>query len=217
MKKTVLALSLVAVLAACGGGAANNSAGAPANTVGNSSMGLPTPPARPPELAGQQAGLPPGLDCIRNALSPEERRQAAVAIIELGPRAQGDPRVQTLRQAGDTCGEEQGWSEEKTELAIRFSLSAAGGAAIREMLGAQGIQIQNLDRTILSDPELMAAAEGGRLTPQVGEAFAMRHREELERLVEGRSLEGELGARVGNYMAFIAMAQIMSARFANVS
>lgn len=215
MKKTILVLSLAAVLAACNQGSGNNAAGAAGNTAGNSSAGLPTPPERPAQQAGQEASMPPGLDCVRNRLSPEQRQALARAAIEQVSR--DDPRAQVLLQAVAACGDELSWSQQKRQAATMFLVSAAGAAGIRQELGAQGIQIQELDRTILSDRELMAAAEEGRLTAEIGEAFAMRHREELERLAGGRSLEGELGTRIGNYMGFVALAQITSVRFANES
>lgn len=211
MKKTILALSLVAALAACNGGAANNSAGAPANAA-NSSAGLPTPPERPAQPTAQQTAMPPGLDCIRNRLSPEERRGVAAVALEQGERE--DPRLQTLIQAGEACGDELGWSEQKTQLATQFSAAAAGGAAIREMLASRNVRIEELDQTIITDPDLMAAATAGDLgNSQAGRNFAIRHVATIERILGGQG-DREVGVRIGNYIAFRAIAEAAALQFA---
>lgn len=210
MKNRILALSLAAVLAACNQGAANNAA-ATGNTA-NSSAGLPTPPERPAQQAGQQTAMPPGLDCIRNRLSPEERRGTAQVVLEQGSRE--DPRFQALLQAGEACGDELGWSEQKTRLAGQFSLAAAGGAAIREMLASRGVRVEALDQTIIGDRDLMAAAEAGQLGGgTAGQEFAIRHAAIIER-VAGSQMDQEVGTRIGNYIAFRAIAEATALQFA---
>ncbi len=209
MKKTILALSFVAALAACDRGAANNSAGAPTNTA-NASVGLPTPPERPAQLA-QQTAMPPGLDCVRNRLSPEERRGAASVVLEQGSRE--DPRFQPLLEATEACGEELSWSPQKTRLAGQFSTAAAGAAAIREMLSSRGVRVEELDQTIISDRDLMAAAGAGTLGGgTAGRDFATRHAAIIERVI-GDQMNQEIGTRVGNYIAFRAIAETTAAQF----
>jgi hypothetical protein len=211
MKKTLWILPLLAVAAACNNAPANNVAAA------NQASGLPVPPDRagtPPATPqpGQETAMPAGLDCVRDRLSPEQRQGVAQAAMEQASRE--DPRAQALLQAVDACGEQLSWSPEKRQLATIFSMSAAGATGIRQELGGRGVQIQELDPVILGDAELMAAAGRGQLDGSVGQAFAARHRAEIERIAAGQPLVGELGTRIGNYIAFIALAQTVSARFA---
>jgi hypothetical protein len=209
MKKTLLTLSLVAALAACNRGPANNVAAgnnvaAPAPV--NSAAAAPAPAE-----GAQQAAMPPGLDCIRNRLSPEQRRAVAQAAMEQASR--DDPRAQPLVQATDACAEQLSWSPQKRRLAGMFSISAAGAAGIREELGSQGVRIEDLDRLILADSELLAAAEIGQLDSNAGSEFAQRHLSELQQIANGQSLEGELGTRIGNYIAFRALAETTASQF----
>jgi hypothetical protein len=211
MKKTIWILPLLAVAAACNNAPANNIA---ANQTG----GLPVPPDRAeappaPPQQGQQTAMPAGLDCVRNRLSPAQRQGVVAAAMEQAARE--DPRAQALLQAVDACGEELSWSPDKRRFAGIFSMSAAGATGVRQELGGRGVRIQELDQVILGDAELMAAAGRGQLDGSVGQAFAARHRAEIERIAAGQPLEGELGTRIGNYIAFIALAQITSARFAS--
>lgn len=212
MKKTLLTFSLLAALAACNKSPANNIAAA-----GNAA-GLPVPPDRAGTLSapsdGQQA-MPAGLDCVRNRLSPDQRRDVAAAAMEQAPR--DDPRAQLLLQTAAACGDELGWSQEKRQFATIFSISAAGATGIRQELSGEGVQIQELDQVILSDRELMTAADNNQLNSEAGQAFAVRHRAELERIAGGRSLEGELGTKIGTYIGFIAAAQSASSHYASAS
>jgi hypothetical protein len=211
MKRGILAIALLAGLAACNRAPTNN-------VVANQTAGMPIPPERPatpvvPVQAGQQNAMPPGLDCVRNRLTPDQRRDAAAVAMEQGTR--DDPRAQALLRAVDACGEELSWSPRKRNLASTFSISAAGAAGIRQALDSRGIPIEELDPTILADRELMAAAESGRLDGTVGEAFAARHLDELQRIAGGAdALAGEVGVRIGNYLAFRALAEILARRFA---
>lgn len=217
MKKTLWILPLLAVAAACNQAPANNVAAA------NQTSGLPLPGERPTPVTAlpqeaqqaQQTTMPAGLDCVRDSLSPEQRQGVARAAMEQAPRE--DPRAQALLQAVDTCGDRLSWSTEKRRFAAMFSMSAAGATGIRQELGGRGVRIQELDSTILGDADLMGAAARGQLDSSVGQAFAARHRDEIERIAAGQPLEGELGTRIGNYIAFIALAQTVSGRFANAS
>jgi hypothetical protein len=210
MNKTILALSLVAALAACNRGPANNVAGAAGNAAGNGA-GLATPPERPAQT-GQQAGLPPGLDCVKNRLSVEERRAAAQVAMEQGSR--DDPRAQPLMQAVDACTAELNWSPQKRRLAGMFSLSAAGVAGVRELLAGRGINVDELDQAIITDTELMAAAEAGQLGGgTAGQQFALRHLELIQRLTAGHEDDQELGTRIGNYIAFRALAEATARQY----
>ena len=206
MKKTILALSLVAALAACNRDAGNNMAA-------NQSAGLAVPserPATPPAAQGQDA-MPPGLDCVRNRLSPEERRGVAAVAMEQGERE--DPRLQALFQAVAACGDELSWSPAKRQQAGLFSAAAAGAAGIREMLGSRGIRVEALDQAIITDRELMAAAEANELgNGTAGQSFAIRHSALLEQ-VAGNAMDTEVGTRLGNYVAFRAMAQAAATNF----
>jgi hypothetical protein len=214
MKMKILTLSLVAVLAACTQAPANNLAGnqAAAPPVAGNSTGLPLPPDR---SATAQTAMPAGLDCVRNRLTPEQRHGAAEVAMEQGSR--DDPRARPLVEAVDACGEELSWSPQKRRLAGMFSLSAAGAAGLRELLGGRGVRLEELDRTILGDNELMSAAANGRLDSTAGQAFAARHLDELQRIAGGQELEGELGMRIGNYIAFRALAETLAAQFGRES
>ena len=214
MKKTIWILPLLAVAAAC-----NRSDGNNATATGN----VPAPAAAtnvateagPQPGQEQQSAMPAGLDCVRNRLTPEQRQGVAQAAME--QVTQEDPRAQALLQAVDACAEELSWSPEKRRLAGMFSMSAAGATGIRQALGAQGIQVQALDEVILSDRALMMAAENNQLDSDAGRSFAARHHAALERVAGGRPLDGELSMRIGNYIAFIALAQTLAARFASAS
>ena len=210
--KTILTLSLLALAAGCNKSPANNLAAA------QNTAGLPMPPERPANATAAENGqsaMPAGLDCVRNRLSPEQRQGVAQAAMEQA--SQEDSRAQALFQAVEACGEELSWSREKQQLAVAFSMSAAGATGLRQALGSQGIQVQALDEVILSDRALMMAAEHDQLDSETGRSFAARHRAELERVAAGRPLDGELATRIGNYIAFIAMAQTSAAQFANAS
>lgn len=211
MKMKLLTLSLVAVLAACNKTPANNVAAAnqAAPAADGNSAGLPTPPER--SAAAGESAMPPGLDCVRDRLSPDERRAAAQLAMEQGSR--DDPRAQTVLQAVEACGDQLSWSQQKRRLAGMFSLSAAGAAGIRQEMNGQGVPIEELDRTIISDSQLMAAAEAGQMGGSVGQDFAMRHIDEIQRIAGGRPLEGQLGMRIGNYIAFRALAETLAGQF----
>jgi hypothetical protein len=211
MKTKLLTIGLVAALAACNRAPTNNLAGnqAAAPPAAGNSSGLPLPAER--SEAQQQTALPAGLDCVRNRMSPEQRRAVAQAAMEQAPRE--DPRVQPLVQAVDTCGSELSWSPQKRRLAGMFSVSAAGAAGVREELSGQGVRVAELDQLILSDEQLMAAAASGQLDSTAGSEFAQRHLEELQRIAGGDSLEGELGTRLGAYVGFRALAESLAARF----
>ena len=97
--KTILTCSLLALLAACNQAPANNVAAAGNNAAMSAP---PEPPANQTADANGQAAMPPGLDCVRNRLSPEQRQGVAQAAMEQA--RQEDSRVQTLIQAVDACG-----------------------------------------------------------------------------------------------------------------
>jgi hypothetical protein len=214
MKTKFLTLSLVAALAACNRAPANNlianMTGAAPPAQGNT--GLPIPPER---SASGETAMPPGLDCVRNRLTPDQRRAVAQAAIEQAPAE--DPRAQALIQAVDACTEEFSWSPEKRRLASMFSVSAAGAAGVREELAGQGVRVAELDRIILADSVLMAAAERGQMDSSVGAEFAQRHLGELEQIVGGQSLESELGTSIGKYIGFRALAEALAGRFGRES
>ena len=213
MKKTIWIRPLLALAAACNKSDGNTAAAAgnvPAPATNVSSEAGPAP-----EQGNDQSAMPAGLDCVRNRLTPEQRQGVAQAAME--QVSQEDPRAQALLQAVDACGEELSWSPEKRRLAGMFSMSAAGATGIRQALGSQGIQVQALDEVILSDRALMMAAENNQLDSDAGRSFAARHHAALERVAGGRPLDGELSMRIGNYIAFIALAQTIAARFANAS
>lgn len=215
MKARIWALTLVTVLAACRGGADNSAAANNAAAVAPASNGLTVPgppPATGPTEAAQQTAMPPGLDCVRNRLTPEERRAAAAVAMEQG--SPQDPRAVRLVEATNACGEEMSWSPQKRRFAGMFSMAAAGAAGLRETLGARGISFDELDQAILNDRELMAAAEAGTLGDgPAGREFAMRHLDVIQRMTGGRDLDQETGTRIGNYIAFRAMAEVTARQF----
>ncbi len=205
-------LPLLAAVAACSQAPANNAAaGNNAAQPANGSAGF-TPPVNRPATASAQAAMPPGLDCVRNRLSPDERRAVAQLASEQGSR--DDPRAQPLVQAVDSCAEELSWSPQKRRLAGMFSMSAAGVTALQEELTGQGIALAELNRAIESDQPLMAAAGSGQLGGTVGAEFAQRNAALIERIMAGRLEDRELGIRIGNYIAFRALAIAMADRFA---
>lgn len=201
-------LSLLALVAACSQNSGNrakagNNAAAPANDAAAAT------PA--PAQGAQQAGMPPGLDCVRNRLSPEERREFAQVAIEQGSR--DDPRAQPVLQAVEACGSELSWSPQKRQLASLFTMSAAGAAGIREQLGGQAAGFDELDQAILSDREFMAAAESGQLEGSVGQEFAQRHAELIQRMAGGEEVDPERATLIGNYIAFRALAETTAGKF----
>lgn len=199
---TLLLLALVAACSRTSGNkaAAGNNAAAPAD---NSAVAAPAP-----MQGAQQAGMPPGLDCVRNRLSPEQRREFAQVAIERGTR--DDPRAQPALQAVEACGSELSWSPEKRSLAGMFTMAMSGAAGIRERLSAQSASFDELDQAILSDRQFMAAAESGQLDSAVGQQFATRHLELIERMAGGDS---ELETLIGNYIAFRALAETTAGKF----
>lgn len=215
MKKMFWILPLLAVAAACNKSDGNNAAAAGNAPAPAPATNLASGAGSAPEQGNEQSAMPAGLDCVRNRLSPEQRQSVAQAAMEQA--SQEDPRAQTLLQAVDACGEQLSWSQQKRQLAAMFSMSAAGATGIRQALGAQGIQVQALDEVILSDRALMMAAENNQLDSQTGRSFAARHRAQLEQVAGGQPLDGELGMRIGNYIAFIAVAQTVASRFASAS
>ena len=162
--------------------------------------------------AAQPAARQPGLDCPANRLSAEESRALAGAAMEQAPRE--DPRALPLFRAVETCGRELSWSPAKQRWAGMFTLATIGAAGTRELLGRRGVSVGELDQAILSDRELMAAAEAGGLGDnRVGEAFATRHLALLERIAAGQELTGEVGRRLGHYIAFRAPIEATARQF----
>jgi hypothetical protein len=206
MKTTVWTLPLLVALAACSKSPANNVA------AGNNVAAPANETAAAPPATNAAAGAPgaAGLDCIRNALSPEERRAVADVAAEQG--SPDDPRAQPLVRAVDSCAAQYSWSPAKRRLAGMFTLSNAGLSALEEELTGQGIDLTELNQTIESDQELMAAANSGQLST-AGQAFAQRHSELFERMLEGRDQQ-QVGTRVGNYIAFRAAAIAFAGQFA---
>jgi hypothetical protein len=207
MKTTVWTLPLLVALAACSKSPANNVA-AGNNVAAPANETAPAPPANT-TAATDPSGLPAGLDCIKNALSPEERRAVADAAAEQASR--DDPRAQPLVRAVDTCAAQYSWSPAKRRLAGTFTLSNAGLSALQEELTGQGLDLAELNQAIESDQELMTAANTDQMGT-AGQAFAQRHAALLERLLEGR--DAQVGTRIGNYIAFRAGAIALAGRFA---
>ena len=212
MKKTILALSLVAALAACNRGEANNSAGAASNSS-NGLSGLVTPPNRPADQAGQQSAGEQ-LMCVRNGLSAEQRRDVAAAAMEQAQPT--DPRAQALLRAVDACTAQYSWSPQKRRLAGMFSLSAAGAAAVSDLLRGEGVSVEELDQAIAGDQALLTAAGAGQLGGgTAGREFALRHSALIQRLAAGREEDRELLTRIGNYIAFRATVEAVGRQFSN--
>jgi hypothetical protein len=206
MKTNVWTLPLLVALAACSKSPANNVA------AGNNVAAPANETAAAPPATNTAAGAPAaaGLDCIRNALSPEERRAIADVAAEQGSR--DDPRAQPLVRAVDSCAAQYSWSPAKRRLAGMFTLSNAGLSALEEELTGQGIDLAELNQTIESDESLMAAASAGEMG-SAGQEFAQRHSEMLERMLEGRDQQ-QVGTRIGNYIGFRAAAIALAGKFA---
>jgi hypothetical protein len=209
MKTTLWTLPLLVALAACSRAPENNAA-ASNNAAPANGTAAATPPANSTAAPAQQA-MPPGLDCVRNRLSPEQRRAVGQLAAERGSR--DDPRAQPLVQAVDACAAELSWSQQKRRFAGMFSMSAAGLAALQEELTGQGLALAELDQAIESDEPLMTAANAGDLGT-AGQEFAQRHAALLERLLGDRLEDRQLAVRVGNYIGFRAMTVALANRFA---
>ena len=208
MKTNVWTLPLLVALAACSKSPANNVA-AGNNVAAPANEAAAAPPAA--NTAAADPSAPPvGLDCIRNALSPEERRAVADVAAEQG--SPEDPRAQPLVRAVDSCAAQYSWSPAKRRLAGMFTLSNAGLAALEEELTGQGIDLAELNQAIESDQALMAAANSGQMDA-AGPAFAQSHSQLLERMLEGRDQQ-QVGTRIGNYIAFRALAIALAGKFA---
>jgi hypothetical protein len=203
-------LPLLAAVAACSQ-APGNKAAAPANGSAGLAPAANGPAAGPATGPGQ-AAMPAGLDCVRNRLSPGERRGVAQLASEQGSR--DDPRAQPLLRAVDTCAAELSWSPQKRNLAGMSAMSSAGLAALQEELTGQGIGLAELDQAIQSDQPLMAAANAGQLGGTAGQEFAERHAAIIERMMAGRAEDQRLAVRIGNYIAFRAIALSTASRFA---
>ena len=96
MKTKFLTLALLAALAACNRAPANNVATGNASAAAVNTA-APAPAPAPAAAPGQTA-MPAGLDCVRNRLSPDQRRAVAELAMEQGSR--DDPRAQPLYGAG---------------------------------------------------------------------------------------------------------------------
>jgi hypothetical protein len=200
-------LLLLAGVAACSrapgnNAAAGNDAAAPANESAAAAPAANAGPAQP--------AMPAGLDCIRNGLSPEERRAVAELAAEQGSRE--DPRAQPLMRAVDACAAQLSWSQQKRAFAGMYAMSAAGLAGLQEALTGQGIDLGELNQAIESDQPLMAAANAGQLGT-AGQEFAQRHAAVLERLMGDRSQDQQLGVQIGQYIGFRALALATANRF----
>jgi hypothetical protein len=210
MKTKFWALPLVAALAACNKAPANNFAANGAPPANGPVAAAPL--ANGPAAGGSEQAIPAGLDCGRNKLSPEERRAFAQLAAEQGSR--DDPRAQPLLRAVDACASELSWSADKKRVATMFSMSAAGATALREELIGQGLSLDQLDQAIQSDQEFMAAAAAGQLAGgTAGQEFAMRHAALIQQLMGDRAEDQQLAERIGNYIAFRALALTLANQF----
>jgi hypothetical protein len=200
-------LPLLAALAACSRTPANDTANAAARgnqaSAGNAAGAQAPPAAQPPAAGGP-------LLCAPDRLSPEERSALGQLAVEQGSR--DDPRAQPLIRAIDACAAQFSWSTEKRNFALMHALAKAGEAALRAEFNGRGIDVTELDRAIVEDRELMDAANSGQLSGTTGQAFAMRHAALIGRLLEGQE-DRALAVRIGNYIAFHALAETIPARF----
>ena len=169
--------------------------------------------ARAATQSAEPAAMPAGIDCVRNRFSPDEWRAFSQLVVELG--SNDDPRVQPLVRGVEACGTQLSWSPRKRQLAGMLVVGVAGTAALRAELAGQGIRIEQLDPTILSDRELVAAAENGAVDSAAGQAFAMRHMAEIERIAAGRSLTEGFGMKLGNYVGFRLLIDVAARLFGN--
>jgi hypothetical protein len=170
-----------------------------AGTAQDSASGRPTP-------------IPAGLSCASDRISPDERRAFTQAVTALASHQ--DARFAPVLRAIEACAGELSWSPAKRRLAGIFTASVAGMVGLREELGGQGISFAEIDRAILSDRELMAAAAEDRLEdPAVGQAFALRHIEIIQRMLGTHGEDQGLGGRIGNYIAFRAIVETAAWRF----
>jgi hypothetical protein len=201
---TLPLLAVLAVLAACSRTPANESAGGNRAEV-NNAVAAPAP------VAAAERPAPSGeLACAPDRLSPEEREALGQLAAEQGSRE--DSRAQPLLRAVDACAAQFSWSPQKRNLALMHALARAGEAALRAEFGSRGIDLTELDRAIVGDRELMEAASSGQLGGTVGQAFALRHAALIGRLLGGME-DQALAIRIGNYIAFHALAETIPARF----
>ena len=209
MKTKFLTLALLAALAACNRAPANNVATGNASAAAVNTA-APAPAPAPAAAPGQTA-MPAGLDCVRNRLSPDQRRAVAELAMEQGSR--DDPRAQPLLQAAEACAQELSWSTGKTNMASMFSMSAAGAAGLQELLRGRGVNVDELDRAILADQELIIAAGDPQQLPTAAQQFVVRNAALLTRIAGEEGLDDELGTRIGNYIAFRALVEGLARRF----
>lgn len=200
-------LPLLAMLAACSRTPANETANAAAG--GNQSNVADAAPAQAPPAAGP-AAAGGSLLCATDRLSPQERGAVSQLAVEQGSRE--DLRAQPLIRAVDACAAQFSWSSQKRNFALMYGLAKAGEAGLRAEFDRRGIDYAELDRAIVEDRELMDAANSGQLSGAVGQAFASRHGPLIERLLGGQE-DQALAVRIGNYIAFHALAETIPARF----
>jgi hypothetical protein len=200
-------LPLLAALAACSRApaneAANGTAGGNRTDAGNA-VAAQAPTAAEPAAAGG------AIACGMDRLSPQERDALGQLAAEQGSRE--DPRAQPLIRAVDACAAQFSWSAQRRNLALMYGLAKAGEAALRADFSGRGIDVAELDRAIVEDRELMDSANSGQLSGAVGQAFASRHAALVERLLGGQE-DQALAVRIGNYIAFHALAETLPARF----
>jgi hypothetical protein len=200
-------LPLLAALAACSRAPANETANAAAGgnrtDAGNTALAQAPPAAEPAAGDGTVA-------CGADRLSPQEGDALGQLAAEQGSRE--DPRAQPLIRAVDACAGQFSWSPQKRNFALMYGLAKAGEAALRADFSGRGIDVAELDRAIVADRELMDAANSGQLSGAVGQAFALRHGALIGRLLGGQG-DQALAVRIGNYIAFHALAETLPARF----
>lgn len=160
----------------------------------------------------QRESAPTELGCVTDRVSRAQMRAFSEAVLAQAPR--GDPRLAPILGAAEACGDELSWSPARRRLAPMLTAAIAGTIGIREELGGQGMTFDELDRVILADRAFMADAAAGRLgDPAIGQAFALRHYDVIERAARGRLTDRAVALRIGNYIAYRALSETLSRQF----
>ena len=174
-------------------------------------------------LALAAAGLPGGgtaaiaadvgqLDCPATRLT-EQQRSAFAAYLADGQISRTDSRFVAFQHAVRDCAETLAWTQPVAELAYRYTVSALAQAENRRRLDAAGFDVAAIERSVLADPQLIAASATGPYPEQELRAFITR----LDAAVEAqlrRDATGRATESLGMFVMFRAMMEAARAAFA---
>jgi hypothetical protein len=151
------------------------------------------------------------LGCPAAALSRAEREGLAENVAALGPNT--DPFFQRFEAMAARCAERHGWSSEQHRIARIYGVAMVGQAELRRTLTALGVPLEEIERAVLADTEILAAARAGDMGQDVIGAFVRRHEPLIERVLAGRSGENQRGELLGRFLLFRVMADVTRDQF----